>query len=180
MSNLLLEYTTEVKRTRDGGKGGEADILQFVIAGQQETTLNGLKGGHGDVAKRLVAVENQVASLGKVGCTEALKIVAPETELTSEVVEGWDGNAADVAESHVGSSSQVGEFDGQRLVVASEVDQTSALLQLIHVDRLQVRIVCDIEVTDGVEGNSLQGGKASVGDADMTSGRNASSEGQSL
>ena len=61
---------------------------------------------------------------------------------------------------------QVGERDLQVLVVGGEINISSDVGDLVHVDGGQVDVVGNVEVTNGLEVNSGQGGEESVGDHD--------------
>lgn len=86
------------------------------------------------------------------------------------------GNAADVTEGHVGTASKVGEFDLERVHVTSEVDQTSCVGKVVDVNSLEVGVLCDVEVTNGVERDTAQTGQASVGDGDVVGLRDTGGE----
>lgn len=166
--DLLIERTREVNGTSNGLQSREGEARELVVKSDPETTVDGLENGKAEVGQLGVVVEDQVTGLGEVGSAEGLEAVTPEADLTGQVVERRHGHAADVAEGHVGTAGQVGQFDLQRIHVTSEVDETSGVGEVVDVDSLQVGVLSDIEVTDGVERDTVQAGESSVGDGDVT------------
>lgn len=134
-----------------------------------ETTVDGLENGHADVGKVGVVVEDEIASAGEVGSAEVGERVAPEAELSAQLLEGGDRDGADVAEGHVGTTGKVGEDNLERVQVTSEVDQTSGVGQVVDVDGLQVGVLGDVESADALERDTIQAGQTGVGDLDIAS-----------
>ncbi|RDW57153.1 uncharacterized protein DSM5745_11551 [Aspergillus mulundensis] len=152
----LVESTAEVNGTGDGGKLGEADGLELVVAGDQETTVDGLQDGKAEVGELGVVLENKVTSFR----------VAPETELTLELGERRKRDRADVTDGQVGTGGEVGKRDLQLVVVTSEVDQVGGVLEVVHVDGLELSVVGDDEALNRVERNSVEGRETGVDDRD--------------
>lgn len=167
MLNLLVEAPAEVQGTGDLRQRGEADLGQFVVAGDLETTVDLLELGHADVASILVADEGQVAGLCEVRSAEGLEAISPEAELTGKIGQRRHLNTADIAEGHVRAGNQVGKLNLQGVQVARKVDQVSGLGQAIKVDVLQVAVLGDVKAVDLVQGDAVQVGQAGVGDLEV-------------
>lgn len=167
--DLLIESTREVNGASDGLESREGEAGELVVTSDLEATVDGLERGDAEVGQLGVGVEDQVTSLGEVGGAEGHEAVAPEAHLTGQVVERRHGNAADITESHVGTASEVGELDLERVHVTSEVDETSGVGQVVDVNGLQVGVLGDVKVTHGVEGDTVQAGETGVGDGDIAS-----------
>lgn len=167
--NLLVEFTAEINSTGDGLQLGEVDSVKLVTASNLEATVNSLENRHADVAELAVVVEDQVASLGKVRSAERLELVTPEAELALELLQGGNGNRADVTEGHVLASTKVGEFDLKTVHVTSKVDEGSSVLQVVYVDGLQVGVLGDIKAADGLERDTVKAAQTSVGNDDAAS-----------
>lgn len=165
-ANLLVKLAAEVNGTGHGSQLGEVDGRELVVTSNLEATIDGLELRHADVGDLGVVDEDQVTSLGQVGGSKGGEAVTPETELTGELLEGRNGDGADVTEGHVLTARQVGQLNLQRVEVTGEVDETSGVLQVVHVDRLQLSVLGDIEGLDLLEGDSVQAGETSVGDGD--------------
>lgn len=165
--DLLVELAAEVNGAGNGLKVGEVDLAKLVVAGNLESTVDLGELGHADVGELVVVVEDQVTGLGQVGGAEGLELVTPEAELTGQLLEGGNGDGRDVAEGHVATAGKVGELDLQRLHVSGEVDQTTGVLQVVHVDGLEGKVLGDVEGTDGLQGDTVEVGQTSVGDRDV-------------
>lgn len=178
--NSRVELAAEVNSSSDTLKLGEVDLLELVVTGNLETTVDLLKAGHGDVGQLLVVHEDKVTSAGQVGGNEALKVSAVETEGAGQLLEGGNGDAADVTASQVLAIAEVGEFNLESVVVGSEGDVTSGVLQVVDVDGLEVTVVLNVESTDGLEGDTVQGAQLGVIDVDITSGGDTGVEAERL
>lgn len=86
------------------------------------------------------------------------------------------GNAANVTEGHVGTASKVGKLNLERVHVTSKVDQTSRVGKVVDVDGLQVEVLGNVEVLNGVERDTVQAGQTSVGDGDIVGFRDTGSK----
>lgn len=89
-------------------------------------------------------------------------------------------DAGDVAERDVGCSLQVRKFKGKSVKVSSKTDNASRVLQFVHVDGLQSRVLCDVEVTNALQGDTVKAGETGIDNGDGVSLRNTLGEGQSL
>jgi hypothetical protein len=165
---LLVEGTAEVNGTLDSLEVGQRDDVELVITGNGETTVDGLQDGHRDVGQLGVVLEDQVTSLGQVRSGESLELGTPEAELAGKLLERRQGDSRDVLEGHANTSAKVGEVDLEGVVVTGEADRLGGVLQIVDVDGLQVTVVLDAEETDGLQGDTVQVGQTSVGDADIT------------
>lgn len=165
--DLLIERTREVNGTSDGLQSREGDARELVVTSDPEATFDGLENGKAEVGQLGVVVEDHVTGLGEVGSAEGLETVTPEANLTGKVVERRHGHHADIAEGHVGAASQVGQLDLQRIHVTSKIDETSGVGQVVDVDVLQVEVLGNIKVTNGVKRNTFQAGETRVGDGDI-------------
>jgi hypothetical protein len=177
---LRIEGTAEVNSSRDGLELGEVNVGELVVAGNNEATLDSLENGHADVGQGGVVVEGQIGGGGQVRGGESLELSTPEAELALELLQGGHGDRADVTEGHVGGRLKVGELNLELVPVTSEVNQVGGVLQVVDVDGLQVGVVGDLELADSLEGDTVQGGKTSVGDDNVTSIGNTSGESQGL
>ena len=166
--HLLVEGTAEVNGTLDGLEAGQRDNVEVIITSDSETTADGLQNGHGDVGQLGVVLEDQVTSLGQVRGGESLELGTPEAELASELLEGRQGDSRDVLESHALTSAEVGEVNLEGVEVTGEADGVGGVLQVVDVDGLQVTVVLNAEKTNGLEGDTVEVGQTSVGDADIT------------
>lgn len=160
--NLLVESTGEVDGTGDGFELREVDRAELVVASDQETTVDSLQNGKAEVVEVRVVLENKVTSLGKVGSRKRRELVTPETQLTLKLLERGKRDGADVTDGQVRTRGQVGKQDFEILVVTSEVDQVGGVLEVVHVNLLEVGVVGDDELADSVERDSVQGSQASV------------------
>lgn len=167
MENVLVELAAKVNGTGDLLKLGEVERLQLVVAGDLEATVDGLEVGHADVGELLVALEDQVTGLGQVGGAEGLEVETPETELAGQLLERGERSVADVAEGHVLGTGKVGQGDLEGLRVTGEVHEASGVLQVLDVDLLHVPVVGDVELTDPLQGDTVEAGQAGVGDVDI-------------
>ena len=178
--SLRIEGATEVNSSSNGLELGQINVSEHVVTGNDEATLDSLENGHADVGQGGVVVEGQVGSGGQVGSRERLELSTPEAELALELLQGGHGDGADVTEGHVVGSGEVGELNLELVPVTSEVNQVSGVLQVVDVDGLQVGVVGDLELANGLEGDTVKAGEASVGDNNITSIGNTSGEGQRL
>lgn len=179
--NILLELSGNVESTSDELEAGETfDILEGRVVGKLQATLDGLKFWHGDVHDHGVASEDKVTSGSEVGSADVHEEVGVETEETIHLVKGRQRGITDVAEGHVVSTLEVGEFDGKALVVGSEVQVASNVGHLVDVNFHQVRVVGDHEVADSLKIETLEGGEIGVGDEDRGSLGNGAGESKGL
>lgn len=165
---LLIELAAEVNGTSNSLQGGQIDVAELVVAGNQETTVDSLESWHADVTELAVGVENQVASFSQVGSAERREGVAPEAKLTGQALERGDGDSADVAEGHVGTTGEVGQLHLKGVQVTGKVDQASCILQVVDVDGLKLSVLGDVELTDVVQRDTVQVSQTGVGDRDIT------------
>lgn len=170
--NLRVEGTTEVNSSSDTLELGEVDLRELVVARNLETTVDLLQSSHADVGKLSVVHEDKVTSAGQVGGNEALELSAVETEGAGQLLQGGDGDAADVTAGQVLAADQVGELNLERVVVGSEGDIAGGVLQVVDVDGLEVTVVLNVESTDGLQGDTVQGAQLGVENVDITSGGN--------
>lgn len=173
---LRIEGTAEVNSSRDGLELGEVNVRELVVTANNEASLDSLENGHADVGQGGVVVEGQISGGGQVGGGESLELSTPEAELALELLQGGHGDRANVTEGHVGGSGEVGELNLKLVPVTSEVNQVGGILQVVDVDGLQVGVVGDLELADSLEGDTVQGGKTSVGDDNITSIGNTGGE----
>jgi hypothetical protein len=166
--HLLIELAAEVNGASNSLQRGQIDVAELVVAGNQETTVDSLESRHADVTELAVGAENQVASLGQVGSAERRESVAPEAKLAGQIMERGHGDSADVAEGHVGTTGQVGQLHLKGVQVTSKVNQASCILQVVDVDGLELSVLGDVELTDGVQRNTVQVCQTGVGDRDIT------------
>lgn len=83
-------------------------------------------------------------------------------------MERGDRDSADVAEGHVGATGEVGQLHFKGVQVTSKVDQASGVLQVVDVDGLELRVLGDVELANGVQRDTVQVSQAGVGDRDIT------------
>lgn len=164
---LLVEGSGELDSTLDVGELRQVNAVQLLVLLDGETTVNKSEIGHRDVVQVRVVVEDQVTSLGQVHGGEVGQASAPETELAVRGLEGRNSDTRDVTEGQALSTLQVGELNVQLVVVSGEVDQTSSVGEVVEVDHLEGVVVLDVEVTDGLQGETIQAGQTSVDDADV-------------
>lgn len=178
--HLRVKGTAEVDGTGDGGQLGQVNVRQLVVTADNETTVNLLESGDADVGQLGVVVKGQIGSGGQVGSGESLELSTPEAELALELLQRGHGHGADVAEGHVVSSAEIGKVNLELVPVTSEVDQVGGVLQVVDVDLLHVGVVGDLELADGLQGDTVEVLETSVGDQDITSFRNTALEVQGL
>lgn len=135
---------------------------------------------HADVGELGVVHEDKVTSAGQVGGNEGLEVSAVETEGAGEGLQGGDGDAADVTAGQVLAGAEVGELNLERVVVGGKGDITGSVLQVVDVDGLEETVVLNVESTNGLEGDTVEGAQLGVVDVDITSGGDTSVEGQGL
>jgi len=165
--DLLGEVAVEVESTTDGLQGGETvDVLQSGVVGHLETASNGLQLGEGDVGHVLVADEREgAADGGEVGGREALEEVGVEAHGAVEGGERGDADLGAVAEGHVEGPLEVGEDGGDVAAVGLE-DQRRADVAELHGDVVEVVVVGDGHLVDGLEVDAVEGVELGVLDGD--------------
>lgn len=179
--NIRLELSGNVEGTSDELEGGKTfNVLEGRVVGELQATLDGLEFWHGDVHDRGVTSEDKVTGESEVGSTDVHEEVGVEAEETIHLVKGGQRGITDVAECHVVSTREVGEFDGKMLVVGSEVQVASNVGHFVDVDFHQVRIVGDHKVGDSLKVETLEGGEIGVGDEDRGSLGNSTGESEGL
>lgn len=178
--NSRVEGTAEVNSSSNLLELGEVNLLQLVVAGDLETTVNLGQSSHADVGELLVVHKDKVTSAGQVGGDEGLEVSAVEAESTGEGLQGRNGDAADVAAGQVLAGAEVGQLNLERIVVGSKGDITGGILQVVDVDGLQVAVVLDVESTNGVEGDTVEGAQLGVSDVDIAGLGDTGVEGEGL
>lgn len=178
--NLRVEGTAEVNSSSNLLELGEVNLLQLVVAGNLETTVDLGQSSHADVGELLVVHKDKVTSAGQVGGDEGLEVSAVEAESTGEGLQGRNGDAADVAAGQVLAGAEVGQLNLERVVVGSEGDIAGGVLQVVDVDGLQVAVVLDVESTNGIEGNTIEGAELGVSDVNIAGLGDTGVEGEGL
>lgn len=162
VKNSRVELAAEVNGTSNLLQLGQVNGLQLVVTGNGESTVNLGQNGHGDVGQLGVVVEHKVTGGGQVGGRESGELSTPEAELTGELLQRGNRDAGDVAEGHVGTSAEVGELNLESIVVTGEVDQIGSVLQVVDVDLLEIAVVLNLELVDGLQGDTVQRGQTGV------------------
>lgn len=178
--HLLGVVSSKVNGTLDLGKLREGDGVKLVVVGDGKTTSEAAELRQVDLGQVGVVIKVQIGTGGQVGGREVGNVVAEKTQLTGQVSQRWDGDGAGVAEGQVLGGDQVGELNAQLVVIGRNNQGTSDVLDVVDVDGGQGGVGSQIEVTDGGELDTSQGGQTSIGDADTAGLVDTLGEGQSL
>lgn len=178
--HLLGVGTGQVDSTSHGGQLGEVNGQQVIVVRDSKTTADGFEQGQGNAVEIGVGFDVQIGASGQVGSREVGNVVSEQTQFTSEVDQRWNRDSTGVTEGHVRGRSEVGEHDLELVAVGRDCQSTSDVLDVVHVDRGQSSVGGQVEVTNGLELDTLQRSQPSVGDADTAGIVNACGEGEGL
>lgn len=174
----------EVSGDVDGSSGAELwetiDSQEVGAVGNEKTTTDSLELWHGDVAELAVTDESDITTnLGQVWCHDGAHVGAVDTEGGVDRLEGWNAELGDVANGHVVCPLKVWE---RKLEVWSVVvdDQSGGDVTNLSGDGAEESIVGDLEESDLVEVDAVEGGESSIGDEDAVSLAQWSREGELL
>lgn len=170
---LLREIAIEIKCTSNYRELRESsDVLQHGIIRNLVAGVDRSELWEGDVGQFRVVNENKTPNCSKIGRREALHGVAVETQVLSDVGQGWERDRAAVTESHVCCSFEHGEGchkAGHIAIIGLDIQWVLDTSHL-QADVLQCLVVVDIEGRNWLQVvDTLKRAQTRVGNEDAVS-----------
>ena len=171
------KVTAHVESTADALELGETlNLDELGVVGNLQVVGDLGELRERNVGQVLVCDESDsLTDRSQVRRSEGLETVVVETERAVEGLERRNGDGTAEAESQVTSPDQVGELNLDGLIVVGQGKRLGDIAQL-HGDGVNVAVVCDEDLLDLLNVDTLEGAKSGVLDVDVLGRRDLGGE----